>query len=712
MIKWDYKIGDEIEYFDEDKSYELTGYIPINKTSGLDFNPNWFTEDSKHFLKTGHYCSAPKGSVDYNAYWDNMYDVCAKGKVSHGYRLTGPNVFFLNFWRMKLDSGINGMPAIDGFPAFLAFQYITFHYIELCIKLGYDVAFMKGRSMGYTEMMGSMIACNYTVLKGFRSVITAYTQKYVDGLALKVWNELSFLNQHTDGGFLHLRMKIDKSNFKRASTVDSTGNEIVAPEGWMSEIEAVVSDDPDKLRSDRDDQIYYEESGSNKNLEETWLKGQSLVTRRGRKTGTLLAWGTGGDKGDAIGGLKDLIYHPIKNHILPHHNNFTQDSTYQLTALFQPCWKNAHNTDKRGYVSQEDGSKQFLKTRERYKDSSKSLMRECAENCFNLNEAFSEASDGGFPEEVREAVMQQKMMITMGSTKVKIRKGRMEWIRDSHDRRIHTGVNFVDDPTGHIYISEMPLKDKDGNNYNNLYIAGIDSIDMGRDDTSESNDKTSDFCIVIKRRVLGLMNEGYVCYYKDRPKDIREAYEIAYMLMMFYNCKANLEYTKITIVNHFKLMKWNNMFVQRPKIAMPSGSRSKRFIIGTPATEVVIKHELELICNFVFDEGDIPFQEFCQQICDYSYKNKRKFDIIAAIGQAEIADEDMSFKVPRAVEDTNDKPLELVGYYTGRDGYTKYGVIPQENLLAHDDPGIANYNRWLHGGDIQNEVFHGYHGVK
>ena len=39
-IKWDYGPNDPIEYFDFEKSYFLTGYRPINKTQGLDFNPN------------------------------------------------------------------------------------------------------------------------------------------------------------------------------------------------------------------------------------------------------------------------------------------------------------------------------------------------------------------------------------------------------------------------------------------------------------------------------------------------------------------------------------------------------------------------------------------------------------------------------------------------------------------------------------------------
>jgi len=39
-ITWDFPIDSEIEYFDAGKSYELTGFRPINDTDGLDFDPN------------------------------------------------------------------------------------------------------------------------------------------------------------------------------------------------------------------------------------------------------------------------------------------------------------------------------------------------------------------------------------------------------------------------------------------------------------------------------------------------------------------------------------------------------------------------------------------------------------------------------------------------------------------------------------------------
>ena len=57
--KWDVTINDRIEYFDPTLSYELTGYRPITKTEGLDFDPKKFTEAADSYRKNGRYTMSP-----------------------------------------------------------------------------------------------------------------------------------------------------------------------------------------------------------------------------------------------------------------------------------------------------------------------------------------------------------------------------------------------------------------------------------------------------------------------------------------------------------------------------------------------------------------------------------------------------------------------------------------------------------------------------
>jgi len=88
--------------------------------------------------------------------------------------------------------------------------------------------------------------------------------------------------------------------------------------------------------------------------------------------------------------------------------------------------------------------------------------------------------------------------------------------------------------------------------------------------------------------------------------------------------------------------------MSRPQFAVTgSAKRANKQLIGIQATEPVIKHGLELISMFVSDYCyGIDFDEMLEQLLNYSYEAKRKFDIIAAMQLAEIADEELNGITP------------------------------------------------------------------
>ena len=164
-------------------------------------------------------------------------------------------------------------------------------------------------------------------------------------------------------------------------------------------------------------------------------------------------------------------------------------------------------------------------------------------------------------------------------------------------------------------------------------MAGIDSIDMGTDNSAEEND-VSDFCIVIKRRVFGDKEPKYVAVYKDRPRDIRIAYMIALKLLTWYNCQAMLEFTKISFQQFLRDRKKDHLLMSRPEyaVSVKVKKRPTKRLIGVPGTEAVIKHGLELISGFLADYYyTIDYPEMLEELLKYTYENKRKFDMIAAM---------------------------------------------------------------------------------
>lgn len=94
------------------------------------------------------------------------------------------------------------------------------------------------------------------------------------------------------------------------------------------------------------------------------------------------------------------------------------------------------------------------------------------------------------------------------------------------------------------------------------------------------------------------------------------------------------------------------LFMDRPDFAY-TGSKTTRTgkvkrLIGVPSTKAVIDHGLELVANFVQDYAHtIDFEEILQQLLNYSYEDKRKYDIVAALQMVMIGDEQLTGVIPR-----------------------------------------------------------------
>ena len=605
---WDVAVTEDVLYFDPELSYELTGYRPINETQGLDFDPTPFNELAQIYDRTGSYTEYPADSKPYNDFWREQYKRCTEGYTVGKYRITGDHYFFLNFYRMEVisEGARGGAGRNEKFPTFLAKQYEFFHYVEMAERLHKDVAILKARGIGLSEIVACLAVRPYITNRGYRSLLTCAAEGKLTPLKTKCWKQLNWLDMNTNGGMRHLRQKVNNADTKRASQVTPDGVEY----GWMSEIDSVIADTSDKIRGDRVDRLIYEEAGSNKYLTKSWIQGNALVELGGYHFGTRIALGTGGDD-MALEGLSNIFAKPEGYNVLPYKNYDTEDRKPQLTAFFIPAHKfslREEFLDTRG-VTQSEEFKKFYEE-ERKKLSGKDLLDYCAEHCFIPNEALYKQGENIF----------DSIAIADRLTQIRIFKAGLK-------------------PE---YVSL--LWDRSG-----------DTPDLT---------KVSDFCIVIKKRIYGLQEAKYVAIYKDRPRDIREAYDVAMKLLVWYNCKALLEHTKISIVTYFKEKKKDSLFMKRPASTLGDMKRGNSQMIGVPATEAIIKHGLELINNFVNDYCySIDIDEMLEQLLKYSWENKRKFDIIASMEMAEIADEEL-MNIRPAAQDKLAKEC---------------GVIPQKN---------------------------------
>ena len=713
--EWDIKIGDPIPYFDKRLSYELTGYRPITETEGLDFNPKWFTEARDAFLKNDHYCSFYPGSKAYRDFWNEEYRRCKNGYTVNGYTITGFNYYFLNYYQLpNTEQEKAGDSRSIIFPNFVVYQYEFFHYFELCRNLRKNYAIMKNRGCGLSEINASIFDTFFNCFKNSICLLTAFDNNYVTKTLDKIWNGISFTDDNTDGGMLKLRQVVNTATKKR-STYYKVVNGQKIETGFGSQIEGIVVDKDRKMRGDRVGFLFLEESGSNPILERSFIKAEELCTVGGNKIGIIGAVGTGGDSGPNLEGLNKVYYNPEMFQILPFLHNYTETGEWVKTSYFMPAYITMH---KKGYVGSRgeyllEKQKEYYLNRRASITDPKTLLEHKAEQCFTAEEAFAAEGVNKFN---KVKISDQIVRIRIMKQKPNIQRGYMQFTYSGPGRTRNdiSGVKFIPKADGPIYILQPPLWEisddrepgetdemyrerkqlEETQNFSskisNLYVAGIDGIDIGQAETSVNTKDPSKFCTVIKRRIYGMKEPTYVAFYLDRPDDIRDAYKQTIGLLMWYNCQANLEATRMSILTYARDNKFAQYFMKRPRVCSGDITNRKRNNnqYGTTATTAMIDHQTDLVRDYIEDYcQNIWFIQFLEQLNLYTDENKGKFDIVAAMALCEVADEELNDIIPKKVE-SEKKKFQDIGYYKDEKGYTRFGIIPkpiQMQAKAHWD---------------------------
>ena len=737
---WDVPKDQPIEYFDPQLSYELIGYRPIDATHSLDFNPNWFTEARDTFKAKGKYCSALPNSKRWREFWTEEYKRCTYGMTSHGYTITGDNYFFLNYYQLPVvdQNEAAGSGTEDNFPNFMASQYMFFHYLQMCRVLRRNACLMKARSIGFSEIMASIAARMYTAIKKSRTIITCFKDVYLKGTFSKVDHALTFLNMNADG-FFKPRLKDTALEIKSGFQIKKDGQFV--DNGWQSVVKGILADKPSKIRGDRVDLLIYDEAGSWNDLTTAVVQGRALCEVQGIIRGIQVYGGTGGDVGAALEGLKKIYYNPKSYKVLPFRHSWTQDGAVAETGFFIPYFLQSLNPeymDSRGVCNQTEYKKLLTQERNELLSVPDDYVKHCAEYCWNAEEAFTLEGQNKFN---KLKIAEQLAAIRLHKTGPKIHTGLIDYTYKTGLHKLDNinGFKWIPINTGKVQILEHPvwsqlykedqkkkreLAEEQGiefeevsyNEMDNLYVAGIDGIDIGAAQTSEETRSPSDFCIVIKKRAYGLSEPQYVAIYKDRPQNIREAYKIAMCLIKYYNCKVNIEATRVGFLTWAREHKCLRYFMKRPRATLGDIKNGKTNTYGTPATKVIINQQTDLIADFVDDYGHtIWFEDMLDQLKSYNDENKGKFDIIAALGMAELADQELSGRQPVKVEQDEGDVFQDFGYYKDEKGYTHFGVIPKKeqpinvNIKYTDDPyRIETSDPRLYEGMSTSRIYWAY----
>lgn len=451
-------------------------------------NSDKFREAAIFFQEHGCYTLAPRGTTDYNSYWDREADRCINGYVApDGDAITGYHYFYLNYSPiMKLQeveytdrygAKRTRRERIFGFPRFWDYDYYYFNAIEEAEEQGKHMATLKCRQRGYSFKGASMLVRNYELIPGSKNFAVASEQKFLigDGILTKAWQIMDFVDKHTDWS----KQRLTSTRMERVAgfkVTDEFGKQ--TEQGYLSSITGItLKNDPERLRGTRGKLVLFEEGGKFPNLETAWRVEQPAVeTDDGVAFGLLCLFGTGGTEGGSFDGLKNIFYNPDAFNVLGFENIWDDGQSDKKCGFFVPAWSNMESTDENGnpiYMDKDGNSikekavEELIKQRNIIKDggaSQTSIDRFISERPLKPQEAVLELGKNIFP---RKLLMNQ---LTRLRTNEKLRN-----MKHIVDLRFENG-NVVatekksgdittyhlkkdDKPHGSVVIWEYPVKD-------------------------------------------------------------------------------------------------------------------------------------------------------------------------------------------------------------------------------------------------------------
>lgn len=544
----------------------------------IDFNQRLhdtdkFRQAAIFFQQHGCYTLAPRGTTDYNKYWEQETDRCINGYTApDGEGITGYNYFYLNYspiMRLKEEEYTDRegnlrkrRQRILEFPSFWDYDYYYFCAIEQAELEGKHMAVLKCRQRGYSFKGGSMLVRNYMLIPGSKNFAIASEQKFLigDGLLTKAWQIMDFLDKHTAWA----KQRLVSTRMERTSgykITDEFGKQ--TEQGYLSSITGItLKNDPERVRGTRAKLVLWEEGGKFPSLLDAWrIEQPSVETDDGKAFGLMIAFGTGGTEGASFEGLKELFYKPKSYNVLSFPNIWDEGRENTECAFFVPAYSNLESFDDDGnqvYMDRDGNSykekaiQNLIDQRNKVKDggaSQQSIDRFISERPIRPAEAVLELGKNIFP---RKLLMDQ---LTRIRTNKKLQSMKhivdLEWDGNGQVKATEKPSGDItnyplkkgDKPYGSVVIWEYPVKDPPLG----LYIGGCDPYDH---DDSFTNSLGSTF--IFKRVRAGeAWTDVIVAEYSGRPDTAEEYYENVRKLLTFYNARLLFENERKGIYPYF-----------------------------------------------------------------------------------------------------------------------------------------------------------------
>ena len=705
----------------KDRPRDAEGRIIVDLTNPhILEDMDYFRPAAIKYMKDGRYTDLQPNknpNSPYGRWLREEIRRCWEGYVrpSDGEWVTGYMYFYLNYVPMMItkadkDSNKKKASRIEGFPNVWEATYWRFHYIDQARNGGLYNNFEGGnhavelskRGSGKSFTLAAIMAHNLIMgenkeaHKRTTTILTAYLREYLaekDGTFSKFVPIKSFLAENFN---IARRMLVDSPNkmmwqqgYKDKLTGASKGDQNIVL-GLSSK------DDEAKIRGKRG-YILFEEFGSFPNLIHIYNNVRDGMREGKYVYGLAYLLGTAGDSDSDFHGAQELVYNPKGYNVYALPNVWDKPNQGRpWFAFFTPAFVNLKGYYNEDGVSDVVGGMLF-KLMDRYKakyntSDPSTIIKEVSNMPFTPSEAMIQGGVNQFPvTDIENRIMQINSDPNFYDStyvgQIGLTEGKTSFVATSD-----TPIRFFPhkdnkNMSGAVEIFEMPLRDSEGNVYENRYIAGADPYD---------NDESTTVSLgsII---VLDLLTDRIVAEYTGRPPMADDYFEICRRLCLFYNARLNYESNKKGLFGHFSTMNSTYLLTDVLEILVDKqmnrpggvGNTAK----GTNATaavngwarQLIVKWLLKPQIGFVEEDGET--KEVTMRNLDF-IKNKalllemsqwnpfNNYDRVSALGMLMLLREDrlrlMGGKFDREASEYED-PNDPINDSYWKDNYNDSG---------------------------------------
>lgn len=526
---------DKVEMTREQRIEFLQDTIALPGEQNLDERILLARTEAKRYEEQGYYTDMVPMSRDWINYWDRQKELCHTGLFIDHFYINPDLYWYLNF--IIIPDKVKGDFC---YPTLFDTDIWVFSLIELAELQKKFTVGVKKRQIGISLKLMAKILKRVWFQRSFAGKVVSWDKKYV----LQNWEIMSNYRDELNARTAWYRNFNPDStlNWKQAVdlTIENPNGEVVKKtKGLKSTIKGLTTkDNPTAPVSGKTDEVFFDESGINPNLDETLefmipaMKFGDIITGHGH------IWGAVG-KLDQCKPLKTIFYNPETYNCLALPNIWSNKPDQKVGIFIPEEYSYADCMDEYGNSNIEEAIERIEKEAEAAKKKDyKSYMIYRSQSPRTPEDAFANRQESPYP--------------------VHLIKPHLEWLEQNYSpftatiKREANRITHVAGSDAPI-VSDFPLKastDKRGavviieppipNPPFGLYYAAVDPIRSVH--SSNTDSLQAIYIYKAAHEIDGEFSlDKVVAWYAGRHDDWNLTYQTTLDLIEYYNARTAIE---------------------------------------------------------------------------------------------------------------------------------------------------------------------------